>query len=219
MPETKATTTGERYPKRAARAAATRAAIIEAAGELFATGGYAGTTMKAIAERAGVSVESVYLAGSKASLLSAALTVAFSGADDDRPLPETQAYAAVFALPVDEALDRYVELVSTSIARSDALWRTARVAADAEPAIRALLEQSLARRAADIAAAGPWLVARGVVVPADADDAVATLSMLVSHETYEHFTDQFGWSPARYGAWLRDALDRLIVHRSQGDRS
>lgn len=200
------------YPRRAQRAAQTRARILAAAGELFAYG-YARTTMKAIAERAGVSVESVYLAGSKSSLLAAAMTLAFTGSEGDGPLADDEAYAAVFALPVGEALDAYVELVSVAIDRSDPLWRTARVAADAEPEIAALLDTARARRTADIAATGGWLVARGVADAETVDDAVATLSLLVAHETYEHFVDTFGWSRAQYAAWLRDALSRLVVHR------
>ncbi|WP_374193828.1 TetR family transcriptional regulator [Glaciihabitans sp. dw_435] len=46
-----------RYPKRSAHAIRTRVAILTAAAELFGENGYAGTTMKAIAAQAGVSVE------------------------------------------------------------------------------------------------------------------------------------------------------------------
>jgi len=205
-----------RYPKRAARAVRTRAAIIAAATELFSQHGYASTTMKMIAGRAGVSVESVYAAGSKAALLAAAMTVAFAGEEGDRPLAESPAYAAVFAQPnVALALGHYVELLSASIARSDALWRTARAAADAEPEIRQLFDEALARRRSDLAMAGPWLVARGVITKTEVDEAVATLSVLVSHEVYEHLVGEFGWSLEQYSNWLRAAIDRLILERSE----
>ena len=205
-----------RYPKRSAHAARTRAAIIAAASELFSEKGYAGTSMKAIAALAGVSVESVYLAGSKSSLLAATMTVAFAGEEGDRPLAESPAYAAVFAQPdVNLALDRYVDLVSGSVARSDALWRTARAAADAEPEIRRLFDKALAHRRSDLAMAGPWLVSRGVITPAEVDDSVATLSVLVSHEVYEHLVGEFGWSLGKYSAWLRAAIDRLILERRE----
>ncbi len=90
--------TAERYPKRSAHAIRTRAAILAAAAELFGEKGYAGTTMKAIAAQAGVSVESVYLAGSKSSLLAQAMTMAFTGEESNQPLTEIPAYAAVFAV-------------------------------------------------------------------------------------------------------------------------
>ncbi|GIT81165.1 TetR family transcriptional regulator [Leifsonia sp. LS1] len=203
-----------RYPKRSAHAAKTRAAIISAATESFAEAGYSATTMKAIAARAGVSVESVYLTGSKSALLATAMTVAFAGAEGERPLSEEPEYAAVFAVEdVGEALEKYVELVGASIARSDALWRTARAAADVEPDIRRLLDDALARRRSDLAMAGPWLVSRGAIAPADVDDVNATMSVLVSHEVYEHLVDEFGWSLDRYAAWLKDAIRTLILER------
>ncbi|GAB3913436.1 TetR family transcriptional regulator [Microlunatus endophyticus] len=202
-----------RYPKRSAHAARTREAIIAAAAELFSAQGYTGTTMKAIAITAGVSVESVYLAGSKSSLLATAMTVAFTGREGDRPLAEDPAYAAVFALPDPNlALNRYVELVSASIARSVGLWRTARAAADVEPEIRRLFDEVLARRRSDLELAGPWLVAHRLITPAEADDVVASLSVLVSHEVYEHLVVQFGWPVTKYSAWLRSAIDRLILN-------
>jgi len=205
----------ERYPKRAAHAARTRAAILAAGARLFAERGYGGTTMKAIAAEAGVSVESVYLAGSKASLLAAAMTLAFAGEEGDGPLAENAAYAGVFAEPdLEVALDRYAELVSASIARADPLWRTARAAADTEPEIRRLLDEILARRRADLAMAGPWLLSHGAIPPARAEEAVASLAVLVSQEVYEHLVEQFGWSLARYSAWLRTSIGRLVLGRA-----
>lgn len=172
--------------------------------------------MKAIAAEAGLSVESVYLAGSKASLLAAAMSVAFAGQEGDAPLVENPAYAAVFANPdVALALDRYVELVSASIVRSDPLWQAARAAADTEPEIRRLVDEALTHRRSDLAMAGPWLVSRAVITPAEAENAVASLSVLVSHEVYEHLVGQFGWSLARYSTWLRSAIERLILNRSE----
>ena len=217
------TDASERYPKRSARAARTRTAIIDAATRLFAQWGYGRTTMKAIAAEAGVSVESVYLAGSKASLLAAAMSVAFAGEEDGGPLAENPDYAAVFAEPdVERALDRYTELVSASIARSDPLWQTARAAADTEPEIRRLFDESLARRRSDLAMAGPWLVSRGAIAPDEAEETVASFSVLVSHEVYEHLVGQFGWSLPRYSAWLRNAIARLVLdrpgHPGEGER-
>ncbi|PJJ63432.1 TetR/AcrR family transcriptional regulator [Compostimonas suwonensis] len=201
-----------RYPKRSAQAARTRATIIAAAGELFGELGYAGTTMKAIARRARVSVESVYLAGSKSALLATAMTVAFTGTESDRPLAEEPGYAAVFANEdVGEALDSYVDVVSVSIARSDPLWRTARAAADAEPEIRRLMDEALARRRSDLAMTGPWLVSRGVITPDLIESANATLSALVSHEVYEHLVDEFGWTLEQYVEWLRTVIRRVIL--------
>ena len=65
-------------PKRDRRAAATRAAILAAAKELFLRDGYAATSMKAIATRAGVSEKTMYLTfSSKATLLRLARSMRF----------------------------------------------------------------------------------------------------------------------------------------------
>ncbi|HZA30085.1 MAG TPA: helix-turn-helix domain-containing protein, partial [Propionibacteriaceae bacterium] len=75
MPEpgpSPATQASRRYstPKRDQRAAATRAAILAAAEEMFLRDGYARTSMKSIAMQAGVSEKTMYLAfTTKATLL------------------------------------------------------------------------------------------------------------------------------------------------------
>src|SRR4051812_43386422 len=59
-------------PRRADAAAATRAAILAAARDLFLTDGYAGTTVPQIARAARVAVPTVYTStGSKAEILAA----------------------------------------------------------------------------------------------------------------------------------------------------
>jgi AcrR family transcriptional regulator len=58
---------------RAEQAQRTRAGVLEAAGRCFVARGYAGTTMRDIAEAAGVSVQTVFGQGSKAALLLASV--------------------------------------------------------------------------------------------------------------------------------------------------
>ena len=69
------------------RGRATRARVVSAATELFVVRGYLDTTMAAIADAAGLSVQGLYVAfGSKVGILSAAQGVAVVGDDDDVPL-------------------------------------------------------------------------------------------------------------------------------------
>jgi len=71
---------------RADKARATRRRIIDAAGQLFLTHGYAATMLDQVAERAGVAVQTVYFHyGNKRTLLKEALDVAAVG--DDEPVP------------------------------------------------------------------------------------------------------------------------------------
>jgi AcrR family transcriptional regulator len=74
---------------RQAQAAATRTSVLEAARELFTEHGYAGTTVTAVAERAGVAVDTVYAAvGRKPQLLIALVDEALAGRGRDAPAAE-----------------------------------------------------------------------------------------------------------------------------------
>src|SRR4051812_3313727 len=71
---------------RAAAAGATRTKVLAAARDAFLTSGYAGTTIRAVAEAAGVSQETVYKRfGNKARLLKDVYDVAMAG--DEEPVP------------------------------------------------------------------------------------------------------------------------------------
>src|ERR1700754_4854471 len=71
---------------RAAQAEQTRRSIVSAAARLFVEGGYADTTIDAVAASAGVSRKTVFTAvGGKVDLLKTALDWAVVG--DDRPVP------------------------------------------------------------------------------------------------------------------------------------
>ncbi len=73
-------------PARAEAARRTRRRIVEAARELFEAQGYAGTTIDAVAEAAGVSRRTVFLSvGSKVELLKTAWDWGVVG--DDEPVP------------------------------------------------------------------------------------------------------------------------------------
>src|SRR3954462_2377730 len=88
-------------PLRAEQAQRTRAAVLDAAGRCFLDQGYAATTMKDVAAEAGVSVQTVFGQGSKASLLLACVDRAVVGDDEQAPL----AQRGLFVRPV-EAADR-----------------------------------------------------------------------------------------------------------------
>ena len=75
---------------RAEQAGETRRRLLTAAGSCFAERGYAGTSLKAIAQRAGVSVETVQLNGPKSELLLAAYEQLFIGEEGRRSLLERE---------------------------------------------------------------------------------------------------------------------------------
>src|ERR1700674_5432595 len=90
--------TKRRYdsPRRRAQAAATRSDILEAAQRLFEQGGYAATTMDAIATEAAVALKTVYVAfDTKSGLLRALWNHLLRGGRDDVPVAEQQWYRKV----------------------------------------------------------------------------------------------------------------------------
>ena len=89
-----------RAPQRQAAADRTREAILTSAKRVFEERGWSGTTMRAIAEAAGVSqktVEAIY--GTKASLLEAVVAFAIRGDSDGVEMPRRPAIAEMEAAP------------------------------------------------------------------------------------------------------------------------
>jgi AcrR family transcriptional regulator len=121
---------------RAAQAAATRAAVLDAAGRLFETDGYGATTMAAIAAEAGVSAETVYAQGSKASLMRACVDRAMAGDDEPIPLLQRGDFPAALASGDQRAILR---VFGTSMAtvgiRISRIFAAFEQAAAADPAI------------------------------------------------------------------------------------
>jgi AcrR family transcriptional regulator len=77
-----------RGSRRREQANATRRRIVDAAYELFSAAGYPATTMDAVADRAGVAVQTVYhVFNTKAVLLRAVIEVAAAGRHDATPEP------------------------------------------------------------------------------------------------------------------------------------
>jgi len=86
--------------RRRQSAARTRAAILDAARELFAERGYAATPMAAIAERAGVALDTVYASvGRKPALARLLIETAISGTDQAVPAEQRDYVRAVRAAP------------------------------------------------------------------------------------------------------------------------
>src|SRR5215469_11240289 len=88
-------------PRRRRAAARTRAAILDAARELFTERGYTATPMTAIADRAGVALDTVYASvGRKPELARLLIETAISGTDHAVPAEQRDYVKAVQAATV-----------------------------------------------------------------------------------------------------------------------
>ena len=126
-------------PLRADQAEQTRRRILDAAFRLFAERGYAGTTIAAVADDAGVSPETIYLTlGGKRGLLEGVIEMAIAEVDARRP-GTTRGGPSVAQLPeARDRLERMVEYSCTILARTRPIHAVIRGAADKEPFAAAL---------------------------------------------------------------------------------
>lgn len=194
-------------PLRKAEAERTRAAILDAAATLFSREGYPATTMKAIAHEAGVSVQSVHLAGPKAALLISAFERAFAGDEGTHSLSERPAIAEIMSRPDPlDAMRGWLDYVTQANGRTAGIVRAMTVAAETDEVAAAAVADLETRRRSDIRIAALLLVDRGMLRPDDVEQATDELSHLVGPETYAFFVTRSGWSKATYRQWLETTL-------------
>jgi AcrR family transcriptional regulator len=108
---------------RAAQAQLSRERIAAAATELFSEKGYAATTIGAVAERSGVSLQTVYNAvGGKPALLALAYTWSLHGQTEPPVVTETDEFRDMFAATTAaEAMTRYAGIARQYTRRSGAV--------------------------------------------------------------------------------------------------
>jgi AcrR family transcriptional regulator len=202
--------------RRQAQAAQTRQDILAAAHRLFLERGYAGTTLAAIAQAAGVVVETIYRAyGSKAELFRAVVRAAVAGGADRAQVPSDQR-PAIRAVIAETDPHRQLELYAATQpgihARAGPLLRVLIGAAATDPELGELWVQIENERLSGMGRFAGLLADRGVLRPGlsveEARDLLWTLNSLAIHDL---LVLQRGWSPDRYRGWLAGALARELL--------
>ena len=207
---------------RTKQAEKTRKRVIEAATRLFVQQGYATTTMRAIADEAGVSVPTVELQfGTKAQLLHVVIDVAVAG--DDEPVPVlSRAWAAdaQSARDLADFLSVVAKVLSAAQARSAGVVLAAYEAAASDPDIQLLIMDRESQRERT----ATWIV-NGVVERAglrpglDRARATDTLWMLMDPVIFHRLTRHRDWSSDRYASWFADSVTRLLVDTGRPGRA
>src|SRR3954447_12054468 len=114
----------------------TREQVLAAAAELFEESGWAGTTVAAIAKRAGVAVETVYSGfGSKKQLLRAVVDFAVVGDAEPVPLAEREVFTALATGEREDRIGAGIDMLAGIHARLAKLWRTVGEAAASDDEI------------------------------------------------------------------------------------
>ena len=185
-----------------------------AAGELFAERGYAGATVTAIAERAGVSLQTLYLAwGSKRRLLRAFMERGLSGsptAVTDATWADMARQRLLAQLPADPDPQTYLRGVARlfrETADQAALgWQLYRDAAAIDPEIRRdQLELSRLRRVT-LTGLLSGLPEDAFRVGLSRDDAIDTLMVIMGPESYVLLVGEAGYSLPKFEEWLAATL-------------
>jgi AcrR family transcriptional regulator len=193
-------------------AARTRAAILDAARQLFTERGYAATSMTAIADRAGVALDTVYAAaGRKPELARLLIETAISGTDQAIPAEQRDYVQAIQSAPDAAAkIATYAAAITAIAPRLALVLAIIQQAAPDEPELAQLWNQIAERRAAnmrsfvaDLAAVHPLRLER--------DEAADIVWATNATELYQLLVGQRGWTPLRYERFLTDTWHRLLL--------
>jgi AcrR family transcriptional regulator len=190
------------------KAAATRRRMLDAAYELFCSDGYRTTTMEAIAERAGVAVQTLYFTFHTKDELFQAVHERTVLGDENLPPPMQPWYlAAVAAGDVDEAV-RHICRGVLSISRRVAPMIPAFHAVAGDPAgvvwdrSQQLRYDGMADLVAVLAKKAP--LGRNVTK----DHAADVLYLLLGPDLYWTMVLGRGWTERQLASWT----ERVILH-------
>ena len=196
------------------RSAATRQVVVDCARALFLEHGYRATTVAAVAEAAGVSVDTVYtLVGRKPVLLRELIEQAISGTDRAVVAEERNYVQAVLAEPDPRRkLAMYARAIRHIQRRMAPLYLALRDASSTEPEAREVWQEISDRRAANMRKLVRDVGSAGGLRPGlSVDEAADVVWATNSAELYVLLTGDRGWAPARYERWLADTWCQLLL--------
>jgi AcrR family transcriptional regulator len=201
-----------RSPLRAEQAAQTRRRVCDAAFRLFVDHGYAGTTVAAVADAAGVSPETIYVSlGGKRGLLEGVIEIAIAGADDGAA-DEHAWWSAVAQLPgAAERLAKLVEHSCGILARTRPVHAVIRGAADKEAFAAALGRRLLHDRLSNQTERVRAYLGEDLRAGLSVDQAGERYCVLASPELYHLLTVELGWTDEQHRRWLTDLLELELL--------
>lgn len=214
MPQPVKSSTAQDFPRRRARALATRTRVLAAARTLFVERGYVGTTITAIAECADVSPETIYATfRTKRAVLSELVDVSISGGVSAPPILEQE---WVQELRAESDPYRRARLLASRgraiLERRSEVDEIVRGAAAADPEIAILRDRGAAERYAGQRELLRIVVgATGLRDGLDIEVATDVLYAIGSPETYRLLVFDRGWDPERFEQWYGDTIERLIL--------
>lgn len=197
------------------QAAETRRRVVESAVEVFSAHGYQAATFAQIAERAGVSVETVQKHGPKTALLWAAVEVSSFGVEGDVDLFDTEPGRAFLATRDPDEFAKVVGETMLAINEPVAgTWTAATAAAHGDREVAGHLAQRLATIRGQVENALRTIADRGWLrTDVPFDDLVEATCVITSVESYVRYVRLDGKSPKRYQAFVARAIRDTVLAR------
>jgi AcrR family transcriptional regulator len=200
--------------RRQAQARQTRLQIAEAARSLFMERGYGGTTIEAIAEKAGVAPETVYASfKNKRNVLSFLFDISIGGDDEDiRLLDRPDPQAVLQETDQRRQLKLFARDITKILHRAAPIFEILRIAAKTEPEIAELVQRLLRERMANMSMVAKSVAANGPLLEGlNRTRAAELIWAMTSPELYLLFNRDRGWTDAQYTQWLTETLVRLLL--------
>jgi TetR/AcrR family transcriptional regulator of autoinduction and epiphytic fitness len=199
---------------RVRQAQQTRRRIVEAAALLFAREGYSGTSIKAIAETAGVAVPTVYASlRSKANILRAVVDLTVRGDDEAAPLASRAAWQEMERhQDPREQLALFAHLHREICDREAAVFAQLEAAAGGDPEATQLLGEHDQRRYETQRRLARSLHRRKQLKPGlAAREAADVIWTLASERTYLALVRARGWKADDYERWVAEQLVAALL--------
>lgn len=204
---------GDREPSRQAKVGAasrleTQNRLRQAAAEEFVEHGYAGATVSRIAKRAGVTVQTLYLAwGSKRELLRAYMTASLA-----EGLGPPEDVGSLFAgKTAREVTAHLAELVGKAAETAGIGWKLYRDAAATDAEIAADWDQLQSLRRGTMAAVVAHIPADALRPGLSRDAARDTAWVIASPESYELLVRRGGYSSEEFVRWMDETLTAALL--------
>lgn len=195
-------------PLRDQHGAVTKRVILRAARARFAANGYAGTSVKEIADEAGVAVQTLYSAfGSKGGVV-----LGLADLIDEEAGVHPLFREIVSVADPREALPLFARIRRQIREHCGDIVSMMRAGAKVDADVEAAWADGLRRRHAGISRVVERLAQSGALKDGiDAAHAADVIAAVVADEVCDVLVDQRGWSFDDYESWLADTLPSLTL--------
>ncbi len=208
---------GYHSPRRSEQAAATRREVLDAARELFVANGYSATTVAEIAQRARVSLDTVYATvGRKPAILRELAETAISGTGHAVPAEQRDYVLRIGNAPTArDKITIYARAITQIQQRLAPVFLALRDAAVTDPGCAALWAEIAERRAGNMLLFAADLRSTGELREDLDDQQIADIIWSMNAAEYwVLLVRERSWSPDQFALWLVDAWTRLLLERT-----